>query len=108
MVRAVARVVRDSVAAATAWAAAAAAAAREAAVGGWLWVSVVNLVWFVDLVVEQDGLEEPEHGGEEAHHLGLLDNRRRGVAQPGHVGQGKSEEQKRVTAPRQRRDGLPL
>ena len=100
--------VRDSVAAATAWAAAAAAAAREAAVGGWLWVSVVNLVWFVDLVVEQDGLEEPEHGGEEAHHLGLLDNRRRGVAKPGHGGQGKSDEQMRVTAPRQRRDGLPL
>ena len=86
-------------------AAAAAAAAREAAAGGWLWVSVVNLVWFVDLAVEQDGLEEPEHGGEEAHHLGLLDNRRRGVAQPGHGGQGKSEEQMRVTAPRQRRDG---
>ena len=107
MVRAVARVVRDSVAAATAWAAAA-AAAREAAVGGWLWVSVVNLVWFVDLVVEQDGLEEPEHGGEEAHHLGLLDNRRRGVAQPGHRGQGENDEQMRVTAPRQRRDGLPL
>ena len=88
-------------------AAAAAAAAREAAAGGWLWVSVVNLVWFVDLVVEQDGLEEPEHGGEEAHHLGLLDNRRRGVAQPGHRGQGENDEQMRVTAPRQRRDGLP-
>ena len=98
MVRAVARVVRDSVAAATAWAAAAAAAAREAAVGGWLWVSVVNLVWFVDLVVEQDGLEEPEHGGEEAHHLGLLDNRRRGVAQPGHRGQGENDEQMRHSA----------
>ena len=124
--------VRDSVAAATAWAAAAAvaatsaravvaaaravaarvaaaaaAAAREAAAGGWLWVSVLNLVWFVDLVVEQDGLEEPEHGREEAHHLGLLDNRRRGVAQPGHGGQGENDEQMRVTAPRQRRDGLP-
>jgi hypothetical protein len=54
-------------------------------------VRVTSLVRLVDLAVEQDGLEEPEHGGEEAHHLGLLDDRRRGVAQPGHGGEARDE-----------------
>ena len=52
---------------------------------------VASLVGLVDGAVEQDGLEEPEHGRENAHHFGLLGDRRRGVVQPRHGGSAAAE-----------------